>query len=444
MVGGSDPDRFDAGADAGFEEGVDADYGAEFDGAEFDGAEFDGGRIEWFAVSTSPARTARTARTVQPVRPRGRGPGPVGYVVPTAAIALLVIVAMVQQVRTERSDQGRGTSASPSASRSAPAASKTGVRGPLPPDSRLPTVTTVGRPVLGVTAGWELFARGPRVVARIQLAAGVITRTAVPPLDSSGAVSFVVGRDRAVVRPLDFVAGYVVADGQPARGLVTATMRAGPVLAGPDAQHVWVRSPDDTGMVLAGLDGRLTDTTLLVDPGTASSDGDGYVLFDDAGGVYDARADGIRRITTGKLLAVGPRSWLALECDDRHVCATYVIDRASGARRALGRKDDPNMTRGVISPDGATAALIRQESFDGPTLHLLDLVTGQDRRLEFGLDSAPDEQALLWSPDSRWLFAIGANGRLAAIDHSGRVHRLDLALPPLTQLALRNRSAAKQ
>jgi hypothetical protein len=440
MVGGSDQACFDAGAEDGF----DADDGAEFDGAEFDGAEFDGGRIEWFAVSTSPARTARPARPARPAGPRGRGPSPVRYVAAAAAIALLVIVAMVQQVRTERSDQGRGTSAAPTASRSAPAASTSGVRTPTPPDSRLPKITTLGRPLLGVTSGWELFARGPRVVARIQLAAGVITRTAVPPLDSSGAVSFVVGRDRAVVRPLDFVAGYVVADGQPARILVTASMRAGPVLAGPDAQHVWVRSPDDTGMVLAGLDGRLTGTTLSVDPGTASSDGDGYVLFDDAGGVYDARAAGVRRVTTGKLLAVGPRNWLALECDDRHVCATFVIDRASGTRHALGRKDDPNMTRGVISPDGVTAALVRQESFDGPTLHLLDLVSGQDRRLDFGLDAAPDEQALLWSPDSRWLFAIGADGRLAAVDHSGRIHRLDLALPPLTQLASRNSSAATQ
>ncbi len=59
-----------------------------------------------------------------------------------------------------------------------------------------PRTTDLGRPVLGITAGWELFGRGPDSMVRIELAKGRLTRTAVPGLGSSGPVSFLVGPDR--------------------------------------------------------------------------------------------------------------------------------------------------------------------------------------------------------------------------------------------------------
>ncbi|MEU7779125.1 hypothetical protein [Micromonospora parva] len=53
-------------------------------------------------------------------------------------------------------------------------------------------------------------------MARIDFAHGRITTTAVPALRSGGPVSFLVGPDRVVIRPLEAVPGYVVPDGKPA------------------------------------------------------------------------------------------------------------------------------------------------------------------------------------------------------------------------------------
>ena len=45
-------------------------------------------------------------------------------------------------------------------------------------------VTSIGRRLLGVRAGWEVFGRGPHSVVAISLAAGQITTTQVPELAS--------------------------------------------------------------------------------------------------------------------------------------------------------------------------------------------------------------------------------------------------------------------
>ncbi|MDQ2797774.1 MAG: hypothetical protein M3Y06_11535, partial [Actinomycetota bacterium] len=104
------------------------------------------------------------------------------------------------------------------------------------------TVTELGHPLLGVRAGWELFARGDGVVIRIEPARGRITRTTVPGLRSDGPVSFVVGSNAAIVRPIDYVPGYLVPDGKPAREISASLsqVRDGPVFPGPDQNHVWI------------------------------------------------------------------------------------------------------------------------------------------------------------------------------------------------------------
>ncbi|MEU7650795.1 hypothetical protein AB0C42_15550 [Micromonospora taraxaci] len=53
-------------------------------------------------------------------------------------------------------------------------------------------------------------------MARIDFAHHRITTTAKPALRSGGPVSFLVGPDRVVIRPLEAVPGYVVPDGEPA------------------------------------------------------------------------------------------------------------------------------------------------------------------------------------------------------------------------------------
>lgn len=81
------------------------------------------------------------------------------------------------------------------------------------PPPTTPGTVDLGHPILGVTAGWDLFGRGMDSVVRIELAKGRLTRTAVPSLRSSGSVSFLAGPDRAIIRPLDFVPGFAVRDG---------------------------------------------------------------------------------------------------------------------------------------------------------------------------------------------------------------------------------------
>jgi hypothetical protein len=93
---------------------------------------------------------------------------------------------------------------------------------------------------------------------------------------------------------------------------------------------------------------------------------------------------------------------------------------------------------GVISPDGSTAALLRAGAGGTITVHLLTLNSGTDRAVPVHADresSAPGNMA--WSPDSRWLFVIAANGNLVAVSAStGAVRGLGTALPPVSQLAI--------
>ena len=119
-----------------------------------------------------------------------------------------------------------------------------------PPPMR---VTVVGHRLLGVTGGWELFARGPDDLLRIQLAQGRITWTYVPPLETaSPEVAFVVGAHEAVIRPSDFVPGYVVPDGGQARPLTGVLADGGPLVPGPaGSQAAWIAEGSPTSPELS-------------------------------------------------------------------------------------------------------------------------------------------------------------------------------------------------
>jgi hypothetical protein len=328
---------------------------------------------------------------------------------------------------------------------SAPASTAATLARPAPPIQ----ITDVGHPLLGVSANWELFALGPDGIVRIQFALGRITRTSVPELMSSGPVWFVVAADRAIVRPLDYVTGYVVVDGKPARELSGALSHGGPALPGPDPAHVWVEAGGNENRVMAlvGSDGRATGVSVRVPVNSyepASADGAGYLLFNGLGGVYDARPDGIRRVTTGALVAVGRTRWLTMECDDQDRCSSVVIDRASGARHVLGGTPSfVNAGIGVISPDGSTAAFLSVNPADGASiLRLLDLASGVDRALPRSITAgqAFSDGGLGWSPDSRWLFVARPNGHILAVDaRTSHVQDVGTGLTQISLLAIRNR-----
>jgi hypothetical protein len=379
------------------------------------------------------------------------------------AVAVVAVAAGVIAVA--------GSGGSPAGSPAPPAraaGSRSSASGPSPSASSgvVPapavSVTVLGYPLLGVHARWELFGRGSGVVVRIQFALGRITRTALPPVLSGGPVTFVTGAEGALVRPIDFVPGYLIPDGEPAREAPGALDGSGPAFPGPDPQHLWVPGgANDDRMVLAGMDGRRTGPSIAAPPQgspvntslLAVPDQAGYLLFPGTGGVYDVRPGGTSRVTTGTVLAAGPTRWLTAECDRHARCQPVVTDRPTGARHPLstriplstGPGGAGQSTIGVISPDGATAAVLAGSP--QARIEIIDLVTGAAHALPLPIDSSEVDmgwawESMAWSPDSRWLFIAVNGGLYAASQRTGQVtnltHALGPALPQLFQLSMRN------
>jgi hypothetical protein len=332
--------------------------------------------------------------------------------------------------------------------------------------SRLPAVSVipVGHRLLGVRAGWQLFARGPDDLLRIQFAEGRITRTYVPPLEtSSRAVAFMVAAHETVIRPADLVPGYVVPDGGRARLLTGPFAEGGPLVPGPaGTQAAWIPAgtPASPELSLITLSGHRAGPSIrfLPDapelPGTAISDGRGDVLLtsgNSGSAVYDA-GPGWDRQVRGTVIAVGPASWLTVTCDVLYLhCRDHVIDAAAGTQRTFqgAAGIEPYYLiwppAGVIAPDGSYAAVPDSERGGAMTVHLINLRTGVTRDLGVRLSGQGRNQppgvyqdSMAWSPDSRWLFAATAGGKLVAINaRSGRAESLGISLPPVYQLAIR-------
>ena len=105
----------------------------------------------------------------------------------------------------------------------------------------------------------------------------------------------------------------------------------------------------------------------------------------------------------------------------------------------LGPTRDDDFTNGLISPDGALAAMAGPTDESGVTaLHLIDLRSGADHRMTVTVDTnAGVGYGWVWSPDSRWLFVADAAGRIRAVSRDGQTHTLDTGLPAIEQLAIR-------
>ena len=304
-------------------------------------------------------------------------------------------------------------------------------------------VTGVGHRLLGVRAGWELLGYGPYRAVRVQLAQGRVTQTVVPGLGSTGPFSFVAGPSQVIIRPWDFEPGYLVADGQPARPLPGVLGQGGQTLPGPRPGEVWVQTRPRS-LTLIRLDGGRTGVSIRLPAGgwwLASPNGRGYVLLSGAGEIYDVWPGGSRRLG-GMLAAVGPTRWLTVTCDRPHRCADVLIDPATGTQWRLGGPPVASVSAaspGVITPDGATAAVFRVTASGQVTLHLVNLVSGADQRIAVPLSQdAARPGTLAWSPDGRWLFVITAHGSLAAVNASTlQPESLGVRLPWLSQIATR-------
>lgn len=307
------------------------------------------------------------------------------------------------------------------------------------------TVSTVEAPLLGITGDWELFAVSDEALLRIEPARGRITRTPLPTSDTSGPVSLAVGPDRAVLLPFDTVPGYVIPDGDTPHATTGLLRHGGITFPGPEPGQLWLDNLGQNGEerppVLVTFDGERVARDI---PGwngfwAEMADGNGYLIASGPGGSYLARPDGLRRLTTGDVLAAGPTRLLVHECDARAQCQMAVIDRETGARRVLETDVEPaNLSEGRVSPDGSVAAINLQPlgaSTSPPVI--VDLASGQAHRLDISLTSIPTQQNLVWSPDGRWLFAVSLDRGLVAIStRTWRVH--DLGLSNIRQVAIRS------
>ena len=360
------------------------------------------------------------------------------------ALAAALVAAALNYDRGGTPSAGR-VSAAPTTptSSSAQASPRTPTTSAPRPAGPAVSVTRLGRPLLGATTGWELVARGDKVLVRIEPATGRITRTAIPTLLSGGPVYLLASEDQVLIRPLDKVPGYLVPDGRPARELPALLEHDGPVYPGPRPNQMWARPSDDHQPVMAlmELDGsRLAEFIPIPSENLsfdATADGAGYLLFPGIGGVYNARPDGLRRISTGSLVAVGPTGWLVTECDDRHRCQSVLIDRGDGSRRVVNAAIAGRQQRGVISPDGSTAAMLISARNGAIGLQLLDLATGNRRVLNVSVNQSY-EGAIAFSPDSNWLLVVTVDGTLSVINRkTAAVGSLGVPLPSLNQLVLR-------
>ena len=308
--------------------------------------------------------------------------------------------------------------------------------------------TDAGHPLLGTRSGWELFGVGPGVLLRIQWAVGRVTRTAIPALQSGGPVFFVVGPHQAIIRPLDFVPGYLVSDDQPARVLPAALGTAGPAFPGPRPGQVWVQSTSGakTVMSLMTTSGARIGPSIRLPAAVgydAVPDGRGYLAVELNGAAYDVRPGGLRRVAAGTLTATGPSAWLVVQCPGARRCAGVVVNPATGTRRILsGEAARPDWPPGITSPDGHYAAVLRFGPGQTAVLYVINLGTGSDRRVAMA-PASQDSPGLAWSPDSRWLFAATEDGALHVIDpRTGQVRGPGIPLPPVTYLAVRSPAPA--
>jgi hypothetical protein len=333
--------------------------------------------------------------------------------------------------------------------------------GTTEPAPTAPVTETVSSSPLAAGQDWELvgfqwsanIGDGPAVIT-YRPSTGALVTTPVPALNSNGSLSFVVTAHAAIIRPMDYVPGYVVPDGRPAQFAQAHLDVAGPVFPSPNPDSVWAFASRGNGIWfdLVGTSGAARNMPITVPESLGimggwmfTTDGAGYVLAAAVGGTYDLRPSGARLVTHGKVLAAGSKNYLVYECDEKAQCGAAVLDRATGHRTPLPRYTPPasmlgSPVQGVISPNGRYVALLDYAP-DGTRFDLVDLRTGTPTAINVSPSSgAPlygDATPILaFTPDSSILL-IAAAGGVFPIDVTTGVKLSPLPIPPLAAIAIR-------
>jgi hypothetical protein len=205
---------------------------------------------------------------------------------------------------------------------------------------------------------------------------------------------------------------------------------------------VWLSGPSEKGgqtMTLVTANGDIR-TTLTLPPGVYGTvpDGDGLV-FPSGSGAYRADESGLRRITTGELIALSDRYVVVSECDATYKCSVTRTDRKSGRVNAIGpRPEDLTYVYqlGALSPDGNVIAVAVYGGYNSPpTESFYDLRTNTVHAVSGAVLTFPGPQAWTasgWSAltdnDSNVVFVRGDEQR--AVDLPSRSNPLALTVGP--------------
>lgn len=379
--------------------------------------------MEWLTTGRSPTRRRAGSRAV-------------AWAAALVA-AVIVVAAFLVRDRPEVSSPPPGPNDQTTlpAPRSSPSAART-------VENRRVTARRFDSRILGVRGDWELYGRGATELVRVQPAAGRVSVTGVPRLDSTGPVSFLVTGDTAVIRPLDTVAGYAVRDGGQV-GPLPEALASGAALPGPEPGQVWAVDFDQ-GRTLLSLvrlrpPGPVQTVVVRGDLyGALAGDATGWFAYPLDGATFAYRSEGTFRAADGLLLAAGPRTWLVADCRGASCRPTVLDRRRTGRARVLRTPVENRWMSGLVSPDGRYAALLQTMGPAGPVARLLDLRTGAVEHLGIPLGEAYDLSGLVWAPDSRLLFLLDRQGRLWTVEPGrGAARPTGLGLPPLQQLAIK-------
>ena len=330
---------------------------------------------------------------------------------------------------------------------------------PLPTPSPVaePDVPKVVRaaagPLLpGVGAG-EVFLQAATGIFRVEFASGRVTRTPTPPLEQFS--SFVAGPSWVVFKTVDDPSGVVVKNGRSAMPLPPGLQPNGRLYPAPKGD-LWLTPEEPTGgtrtLRRVDIDGRPVNGQTIRLPeegGILLADGAGYLISANAGGVYQYRPSGPRRLASGGLIAAGARHLLVWDCDQRARCNPYRVARAGGDRTQLPStrtpllklyQGDPGLLTsfgGELSPDGAHVALYFPSSQSGwGPLAVLDLTTGKTTVVPGSLTNSNGNTQIGWTRNSRWLLAVTDNKMRGHDTDTGITRTIDITDEPLLHLAM--------
>jgi hypothetical protein len=329
------------------------------------------------------------------------------------------------------------------------------------PNTTLPgrrTVTEIGRPLLPVQTGLRLVGLTADFdVVEVDLDTGRVSTTVLPEFgryDSNGGY-LMVGATVTLVGTWEGT-GVMLTEGSDEPGLAGLQLSDGLGSASrgsrPDTfwvvEREWGAWDSSTTLRLVDASGSpVDDVTVLKgapDLWDVQTDHRGGLVLTSHDGVYVYDEAGPRRLTTGRLLALGRRHAVATECDDQLVCRRVIIDRDTGTRADIdgdGRRGASWLGVGVldaalemVSPDGTGVVALRPDNRNELDLALIDLRTGASTVLG---EPSGLGYSVGWSADGRFLLYLEGD-KLFYVDRPlGTFKPVSDRLPPLVKFALR-------